>query len=207
MRNSALAWRDWGVDTDLAGLSYAQRIPAHVSQPIISPQSSSFDPEWLSNVDSRLNELAELGRDWDSRGSAAVTLDAVRFARLILLQVLRRNSKSPCIVPLGHGGVQLSWETPDLEVDVEVKAPNKAEVYVLDKRSNQESEWVSDSDFVKLGQVLAPISESSSRGATWCHPILNATRAEGSFRTITQRYWIRTSSLGVPTQKRFSTGR
>jgi hypothetical protein len=102
----------------------------------------------------RVHELLALGKDWDHRGSAAVRVDVLAFAYSMLSQVMAPTTVPPSIIPLGHGGIQLLWTSPSIEVEVEVVQPNEIVVYQLDCVTGSESEWPATTEFSGLGDLL-----------------------------------------------------
>lgn len=153
--------QDWSfADNEIMGFTESVRSPVRVLAPTVSPKSWKVDsaPAWQSAVDNRLFELSGLARDWDGRGSAAVRGDALAFARQLLHQVMHPEASAPAIVPLGHGGVQISWESPRGEIDVEVYAPNRASIYALDAATQTDEEWDASADFSRLATRLASLA-------------------------------------------------
>jgi hypothetical protein len=101
-----------------------------------------------------MQELLALGRDWDRRGSAAVRRDVLAFAYFMLSQIMAPTTAAPSIIPLGHGGVQLLWASPSIDVEVEVAQPNEIDVYQLDRATGTEDEWQARTEFSRLGDLL-----------------------------------------------------
>lgn len=101
-----------------------------------------------------MQELLGLGRDWDGRGSAAVRQDVLAFVYFMLNQVMAPTTAAPSIVPLGHGGVQLLWTNPSIEVEVEVSQPNEITVYKFERATGAEEEWQVTTELSGLGALL-----------------------------------------------------
>jgi hypothetical protein len=139
-------------------------VPVHFSQstsdpvgyqrPEVSDPSSATRPKWVEPTVARLQELAPLLFNWDQRGSAEVSIDALRFALNILSQVMPATAPAPSIVPLGHGGVQLLWHNAVADLEVEVVRPNEVVAYFFDKRTGQENEWPLTTDFADITNIL-----------------------------------------------------
>jgi hypothetical protein len=128
--------------------------PVAVVRPTVSPPSTASAPQWLDPTRRRMHELLALGRDWDRRGSAAVRVDVLAFVYFMLSQVMAPTTAAPSIIPLGHGGVQLLWVSPSIEVEVEVTQPNEIVVYQLDRVTGSEDEWEAMTEFSRLGDLL-----------------------------------------------------
>ena len=92
--------------------------------------------------------------NWDRRGSAEVSIDALRFALNILSQVMPATAPAPSIVPLGHGGVQLLWHNAIADLEVEVVRPNEVVAYFLDRRTGREEETALTTDFSDITNFL-----------------------------------------------------
>jgi hypothetical protein len=128
--------------------------PVEVQDPIVSPPSTAAEPPWFETIDRRLAELGKLGRDWDGRGSATVSRDAVEFVRSMLNVAMAPTTIPPTIVPLGHGGVQLVWVSATTEIEVEVVKPYDIDIYQLDRVTGQDREWHAETEFSELARLL-----------------------------------------------------
>jgi hypothetical protein len=101
-----------------------------------------------------MRDLLKLKGDWDGRGSAEVSTDALAFAWSILNQIMPPTAPAPAIVPLGHGGVQLLWHNQKIDLEVEVVRPNEVVLYHLDKGTGQEEETLLTTDFSSITGIL-----------------------------------------------------
>ncbi|HTT82942.1 MAG TPA: hypothetical protein VMF67_05650 [Rhizomicrobium sp.] len=119
----------------------------------LGPISSVSRPVWATEVCVRLQRLARLRANWDDRGSAAPNTDAITFAFSVLHRVLPPNAPAPDIHPLGHGGLQLSWARNDLELDLEVIAPNNLLV-CLSENGGPEQEWTATNELSRLESAM-----------------------------------------------------
>lgn len=122
--------------------------------PQLSPPSTTHDLDWFHPLFARMNELVSLHANWDRRGSAAVSVNALVFALTVLTKVMPPRAIAPSVVPLGHGGVQLVWRNNEAELEVEVVEPNNVILYCLDKRTGIEREWPATTDFTELSSIL-----------------------------------------------------
>ena len=149
------AWRPvWPRLQRTAVFADAASEPVTVVRPTVSPPSTASVPRWLDPTLRRIQELFDLGRDWDRRGSAAVRGDALAFAYSMLSQAMAPTTAPPSIVPLGHGGVQLLWSSPSVEIEVEVVQPNEIIIYHLDRVAGTEREWQATTEFSDLADLL-----------------------------------------------------
>lgn len=120
----------------------------------LSPLSDVGRPSWQAKVRRRIEQLEPLKENWDARGSEAVNPDALIFAFAVLHRVMPPRGPAPEIHALGHGGVQLSWASPDAEIDLEVIAPNKLLVTYWDRAGGGEQEWSATNDVERLQSAL-----------------------------------------------------
>jgi hypothetical protein len=149
-------WRSpsWLPPPQPTGFIDSRTEPVAIARPIVSPQSTTSAPRWAESVARRLMELSDLGRNWDNRGSGAVRRDALFFAFQMLWQTMPPGAPAPSVVPLGHGGVQLTWSNASAEVEVEVIQPNDVIIYYLDRVSGVDSEKRAETEFSELGVLL-----------------------------------------------------
>jgi hypothetical protein len=75
----------------------------------------------------RLDELAELGPNWDSYGADPVTQRAISAARQLLVDIVDRLGTTALetalpynIAPLNDGGIQLEWISSRCRYEVEI---------------------------------------------------------------------------------------
>jgi hypothetical protein len=139
-------------------------VPSHFSQsvsepvgyqrPEVSVPSTNAQPKWVEPTVARMHELVPLQFNWDRRGSAEVSVDALHFALNILGQVMPASAPAPSIVPLGHGGIQLLWHNANADLEVEVVRPNEVVAYFLNKRTGHEHEIPLTTDFSAITNFL-----------------------------------------------------
>jgi len=158
MNSLALAFRDdpWDFGGDVGRFSNTTpTAPYRFPDPQVSKPTTSSEPTWFQPIIARILQLAELGHDWDRRGSAKVRVDVLSFAlRSVLPEVLPPTAPAPAVIALGHGGIQLVWNTDKVEIDVEVIAPNDVIAYYFDKATGEEHEERLTNDFSNLAKVM-----------------------------------------------------
>ena len=85
-------------------------------------------PPWLMDVLPRLAELAALEENWDSYGSPPPSTELIGHALAMVQRAERLLGYShaeqqlmptPSIVPLSGGGIQIEWQTPVQELELE----------------------------------------------------------------------------------------
>lgn len=144
-----------GLASDLGRFSDARTRPLHIPSPEISERTTTSVPTWFQPTLERFLELAELEGDWDQRGSAQVRRDVLSFAlRSVLPKILPPTAPAPAAIPLGHGGIQLVWNTKTAEIEVEVIAPYAVVAYQFDKKTGQEKEEQLTMDFSDLAKLM-----------------------------------------------------
>lgn len=152
----ALKQDQWeGFASDLDRFSYARSRPLRIAEPEISERTTASVPTWFQPTLDRFLELAELHENWDQRGSAQVRHDVLSFAlRSVLPKILPPTAPAPAAIPLGHGGIQLVWNTKTAEIEVEVIAPYSVIAYRFDKTNGQETEEQLTMDFSGLAKHM-----------------------------------------------------
>ncbi len=146
-------WDDHGNDS--SHFSVASTRPLQIATPEISEPTSASVPTWLDATLDRFLELGKLQDDWDQRGSAAVRHDVLSFAlRSVLPRILTPTAPAPAVIPLGHGGIQLVWNTKTAEIEIEVIAPYSVIAYHFDKASGEEHEEQLSIDFSSLAKLM-----------------------------------------------------
>ncbi len=146
-------WSD--LASDLGRFSDAGTRPLHISAPEISERTTTYPPIWFQPTLDRFLELTELGNDWDQRGSAQVRRDVLSFAlRSVLPKILLPTTPAPAVIPLGHGGIQLVWNSDNAEIEVEVVEPYSVIAYHFDKATGEETEEHLTLDFFSLAKHM-----------------------------------------------------
>jgi hypothetical protein len=112
--------------------------PVVVSRPQLSATTVVHNSTWARPTIDRLVALTELKNNWDQRGSAAPRGDALSFAWNVLSQILPYDGRTPVIVPLGNGGVQLEWSTPHHELEIEITRPFESSAIFVDNGTDRE---------------------------------------------------------------------
>ncbi len=153
--------RQWPLPQWPASFGVASQFSPAISEPIsyqraqVSVPTTASQPKWVKPTAARLNELAALKANWDQRGSAEVSGDAINFAANILNQVMSETTPPPSIVPLGYGSLQLLWINDAADLEVEVVRPNEVVAYFLDKTTGSEEEILLTSDFSAIANFLS----------------------------------------------------
>jgi hypothetical protein len=111
-------------------------------------------PAWLYVVEARLNELLALGPGWDTYGAQAIERSYVLDAVNLLVQLTPPDAPAPWIVPTAGRGVQLEWQTDDVEVEVRVD-DDGVHIFVLDASGEDEGDPVRRPDLcVRATQAI-----------------------------------------------------
>jgi hypothetical protein len=166
VKAAALRWNDeaqWPAALNLGHrFAVSSTEPVRLERPQISTPSTTSEASWVEPTSERLNELMFLGPNWDQRGSAAVNIDALRFAWQFLCQTMPPNAPAPGIIPLGHGGVQLLWHGPQFDIEIEVIGPNNIVVYYFEKISGQEDEFPLTNEFSIVTPLFSKVFGAAS---------------------------------------------
>jgi hypothetical protein len=141
--------------SDLGCFSDARTRPLRIPEPEISERTTASIPTWFQPTFDRFLELLELQENWDQRGSAQVRSEVLSFAlRSVLPRILPPTAPAPAVIPLGHGGIQLVWNSNTAEIEVEVIAPYSVIAYQFDKTTGQETEEQLTMDFSDLAKLM-----------------------------------------------------
>lgn len=120
--------------------------PVQVQRAQLSAPSLVHRSKWARATVDRLLALVPLKENWDRRGSAAVRGDVLSFAWTILAQVMPADGQSPVIVPLGNGGIQIEWNAPNVELQMEITRPFQTSAFLYDRKSGEELEVEVDTE-------------------------------------------------------------
>ena len=71
-------------------------------------------------VRQRLQEISELGDDWDGYGSPAPSTRALVDSLDALRRFMPRTAAAPAVAPTTDGGVQFEWHQGGWDIEVEV---------------------------------------------------------------------------------------
>jgi len=72
----------------------------------------------------------------------------------VLPKILPPTAPPPAVIPLGHGGIQLVWNTNTAEIEIEVIEPNSVIAYHFDKASGEDHEEPLTIDFSGLAKLM-----------------------------------------------------
>ena len=122
-------------------------------------------PPWLMDVLPRVEQLAALKEDWDSYNSPPPylklmcdALGAVQRAERLLRysQAQLATMPTPSLVPLSGGGIQIEWQTPLKELELEFFEENAAAALAVDIATGETTEGAFDAtDFDTVSDLLA----------------------------------------------------
>ncbi len=111
-------------------------------------------PPWLMDVLPRLEELAALQKNWDSYGSPPPTLKLMGDALAVIQRAERLLGYShiwqavmmptPSIVPLSGGGIQIEWQTPVKELELEFFDERRTVALAVDIATGETTEGAFD---------------------------------------------------------------
>jgi hypothetical protein len=96
-------------------------------------------PAWLSEVETRLNELLALDAGWDTYDAEPLEPSHIVAAVSLLLHIAPLHAPAPWIVPTGRRGVQLEWHFDDVDIEASVD-DRGAYILVADKAGEAEGD-------------------------------------------------------------------
>lgn len=118
------------------------------------------EPEWRKIVQRRLREIETLPARWDCYGARRVNPLLSPQVVGTLHKLMRSESPIPDVVPTVRGGIQVEWHAGEFDIELEFVTPSQIEVYALDLRTNQVSEFAVTYD---VGAVAMLVSEMTDR--------------------------------------------
>lgn len=99
---------------------------------------SLAESDWPEVVYARLSELERLTEDWDSYGSKPVAPEVSARVRALLHQLMTPRTRTPQVVPLPDGGLQLEWHTLSSDLEICVPASGGASFFYQDVKSSSQ---------------------------------------------------------------------
>lgn len=88
--------------------------------------------DWQIDAMRRIAVLRGLPQNWNSYGSVPVSAESIeQAAGVVARQIFPETLGAPRIFPVAGGGVQLTWNVEDREVQLEVNAERGCELVLL----------------------------------------------------------------------------
>jgi hypothetical protein len=84
------------------------------------PDEAAARVEELEAVRQSLDDLTSLRSGWDGGRSGPVSVECARFASTLIERLRAVGVRTPQIVPLSGGDLQLEWSQNNLEVEVRI---------------------------------------------------------------------------------------
>ena len=112
---------------------------------------SSFRCKWRAKIEQRLARLACLTIGWDGHNGKIVNPATLNFAIKILVDLMRPHIPEPSIGATSYGGVQIEWHRNGWDIEIEIVAPNRLDVFTRNVHTDQIEEF-------SLGIVLDRLS-------------------------------------------------
>ena len=137
----------------------------HDKDPSVDTGDTVEMPPWLVDVLPRLGELASLQENWDSYGSPPPPLKLMGDALAVVQRAERLLGYShtwhtvmptPSIVPLSGGGIQIEWQTPVKELELEFFDERRIVALAVNVATGETTEGAFDaSDCDMISALLA----------------------------------------------------
>jgi len=157
-----------------SGASNAQ--PSHSPVQTVGPEmhtittkkaltSDTLSEGWIQEALGKLNEIADLGPDWDTYGGDPPSPLAIAMARRLLLIVYGEFSRlayeqswPQAIAPRADGGVQIEWGTRPVEIAVHTNPSGGLGYLYVDQQSGTpEYKEVPSASFNEVLQLIAKV--------------------------------------------------
>lgn len=107
-------------------------------------------PSWIRPAFSKIQELVNLDPGWDSHDADSVVADSVVSAVEILSDTMSPDTKTPWIVPTVHGGIQMEWHKPQVDLEIEIEPNGTASVFYVNEQDGTQIEEPLDAAQVRL---------------------------------------------------------
>lgn len=106
--------------------------PEHLS---VSTDEQTDALAWLAPIVRALQELRTLGDNWDSYGGRPIRTENIRDAFDFLWEAKDAHPSvpNPSIYPTSPGGIGLSWDSGEIEVEVAFDRGGDSEIVVSDR--------------------------------------------------------------------------
>lgn len=121
---------------------------------IVGP--SPFHCQWRHRIERRLNDIAHLKFGWDGHNGKLVNAVTLQFTIEILVGLMRPHIPEPSIGATSYGGIQIEWHRKGWDVEIEIVAPNRLEIFTRNVQTDQIEEF-------SLGIVLDRLSGAVDR--------------------------------------------
>jgi hypothetical protein len=82
-----------------------------------------YDPEFVKAVYAELDELSQLGPNWDSYGAPAIEPGIIAAARAFIKALPKNLAHRPRVVPMSGGNLQLEWHHGSKILELEFETP------------------------------------------------------------------------------------
>jgi len=135
-------------------LTEPKLVPLTLAESALIIEVGAEEPAWFYSTLSGLQQLSQLGDNWDSYGSRPPHDDVIVTALDLIARLLSYDSTPPAIVPTSEGGVQLAWHRGGHELEIRLRADGEISAFRFDEAAGQGAtvERISLSD---LGPLVA----------------------------------------------------
>jgi len=99
-----------------------------------------LQPSWLDSVISSAARLLALEPNWDSYGAPPIDPDRLFYGLNLLTSLLPSGTPAPAVVPTNSGGVQFEWHTQGIDLELEVIAVGKVNLFYENELTGETSE-------------------------------------------------------------------
>ena len=124
---------DWTVSSAF-GDDWLRKLPLKTQFSRVIPLSD-VEP-WLLVVWKAIAKLKELPDNWDGYGSPAIQSAALTAGFRLVLAIKTEKQPIPHVSPVPGGGIQLEWQTPNRELELEI-LPNGSVEYLTVTKDDQ----------------------------------------------------------------------
>jgi len=127
-----------GVDSSTAREKWKEELLLRNGSLVFS--GSQQRPPWVKPAFSKLQELVDLEPGWDSYDADSVVSESIVSAVAILNNTMPPDTKNPWIVPTVHGGIQMEWHKPQVDLEIEIEPDGTASIFYVNEQDGRRIE-------------------------------------------------------------------
>lgn len=117
--------------------------------------TSAPDKSWRDGVVGQLQALIRLDHGWDGYNGKPTNFEVAYFALQMMDSCCSDDVPEPAIFPGPNGDLQLDWHSPDVKIELHVRAPNDVVAWHANAQTGPDGEeLVLTTDFIEVEKWL-----------------------------------------------------
>lgn len=109
---------------------------------------------WNDALRKRFDHLCRLPLGWDGYQGQPVSFSCANFAASVLERLYADDLPLPSLVPGSDGTLQIEWHKSQLDIELDILAPNKVMAYRNDDITGEDEEVEIETDFTVVSSWL-----------------------------------------------------